>query len=60
MAVGGDALCSGSGDNAGTTRERGGRRGDNHLATCCVRPVEGVGGVVDTRYPSGEPAVEVG
>jgi hypothetical protein len=38
-AVRGDALCSGSGDNAGTPCQRGGRRGDNHLPTCCVRSV---------------------
>jgi len=35
-AVRGDALCSGSGDNAGTPCQRGGRRGDNHpLRVAC-------------------------
>jgi hypothetical protein len=60
VAVEVDARASGSGDNAATPRKRGGRRGDNHLATCCVRPCEGVAGFLAGWHPRGEPAVEVG
>jgi hypothetical protein len=60
VAVGGDALCSGTGDNAGTPGQRGGRRGDNHLATCYVRPCEGVGSFLAAWHPRDQPAVEVG
>src|SRR3954453_9913370 len=56
MAVEVNARATGSGDNTGTTGEGWGGRGDNHLGPCCGRTVEGVGGVVDTRYPSGDPA----
>jgi hypothetical protein len=60
VAVGGDALCSGSGDNADTPRQRGGRRRDNDLPACCVRPVERVGGFPGAGHPRGQPALEVG
>lgn len=59
-AVGLDTRASRSGDNTRTRRNSCGRRADNHLTTCCVRPREETRGVLAAWHPRGEPTVKVG